>query len=182
MYLKVEKLYKKYGEKEVVKSISFDIPKGVILGLLGPNGSGKTTAIKMLTGQLQSDKGGIYYNGENINDLKSRINEYIGVMPQEIVLVEHLNIEENLFFSGIMYNLPDRYLKERVEYLIKSLHLEKERKTRAKHLSGGYRRRLNLAISIIHDPKVIFLDEPTVAVDPQSRNNILEGIRKLNKN
>lgn len=179
MQLEVSNIHKSFGNREVVKGISFTIPKGTILGLLGPNGSGKTTTIKMLTGQLEASAGQIEFDGVSIKTVGRKINSMIGVMPQEIIVVEHLSIEENLKFSAQMYNLSGAQAEQRTEFLIESLQLQKERKTLARHLSGGYRRRLNLAVSIVHDPAVIFLDEPTPGIDPQSRHAMWEFILRL---
>jgi ABC-2 type transport system ATP-binding protein len=179
MNLTANKISKKFAKKYVVKDISLELEQGKILGLLGPNGSGKSTTIKMITGQIPATTGNILVDSKQIETYGININNIFGVMPQEIILWEHLTIEENLLFSGRLYGIDHTILKKRIEYLIDKLHLSAESKKLAKHLSGGYKRRLNLAISIIHDPKIILLDEPTPGIDPQSRNAMWEFIMEL---
>lgn len=179
MSITAENLKKRYGHKYAVKDISLEIPKASTVGLLGPNGSGKTTTIKMLTGQISPTSGSVKYNDIAIKKLGNEINGKIGIMPQEVVIWDHLTIEENLDFSGKLYNLKKDFLTKRKGMLIKKLKLESELKTLARNLSGGYRRRLNLAISIVHNPQVIFLDEPTPGVDPQSRRAMWDFIYEI---
>ena len=179
MSIKATNLKKKYGSKYAVKDISLEIPKAKTIGLLGPNGSGKTTTIKMLTGQISPTSGSVEYDGISVKKLGNEINEKIGIMPQEVVVWDHLTIAENLDFSGKLYNLKKDFLEKRKTMLIKKLKLEPELKTLARNLSGGYRRRLNLAISIIHNPETIFLDEPTPGVDPQSRRAMWDFIYEI---
>jgi ABC-2 type transport system ATP-binding protein len=181
MRLSADNISKKYGNKVAVKDISFELKTGQTLGLLGPNGSGKSTTIKILTGQLASDSGVVLYDGKPISQHNRSVNELIGVMPQEVVIWEHLTIDENLKFAGLLYRLSSRDIKERSSFLIDMLQLGNERKTLARELSGGYKRRLNLAISIIHNPSIIFLDEPTPGIDPQSRAAMWDFINELKK-
>ncbi len=179
MAIKAKNLKKTYGKKQAVKDISLEIPNGMTIGLLGPNGSGKTTTIKMITGQITPTSGSVEYDGTAIKKLGKEINSKIGIMPQEVVVWDHLTIEENLNFSGKLYNLDKKTLEKRKSMLIEKLKLQPELKTLARNLSGGYRRRLNLAISIIHNPQVIFLDEPTPGVDPQSRRAMWDFIYEI---
>lgn len=179
MPITAKNLKKKYGKKYAVNDISLEIPNASTIGLLGPNGSGKTTMIKMLTGQLSPSSGTVEYDGVSIKKLGNNINMKIGIMPQEVVVWDHLTIEENLNFSGKLFNLDKKTLEKRKAMLINKLKLESELKTLARNLSGGYRRRLNLAISIIHNPQVIFLDEPTPGVDPQSRRAMWDFIYEI---
>ncbi len=179
MSIIAKNLKKKYGKKYAVKDISLEIPEGSTVGLLGPNGSGKTTTIKMLTGQITPTSGTVEYDGEPIKKLGKDINGKIGIMPQEVVVWDSLTIEENLDFTGKLFNLDKKTLSKRKSMLIKKLKLNSELKTLARNLSGGYRRRLNLAISIIHNPQVIFLDEPTPGVDPQSRRAMWDFIYEI---
>jgi len=179
MNIVAEKLSKKYGQKYAVNNISLEIPKGATIGLLGPNGSGKTTMIKMLTGQLPPSSGKVEYDGISIKDIGKDINNKIGIMPQEVVVWDHLNIEENLDFTGKLFNMNKDDLESRKKMLIDRLKLSSELKTLARNLSGGFRRRLNLAISIMHNPQIIFLDEPTPGVDPQSRRAMWDFIYEI---
>jgi len=172
-------LSKSFGSRQVVKNISLDIIPGKILAFLGPNGAGKSTTIKMLTGSLRPTSGQIIIDGKTHAHLPFEIKLKLGVMPQEIIIWDDLNILENLEYSATIYGLSKEEAKERVKDLIQALKLEPELKTLAKNLSGGYKRRLNLAISIIHNPEVIFLDEPTPGIDAQSRILLTEYIQKL---
>lgn len=179
MKIEVRKITKKFKEKVAVSNISFEMRKGQTLGLLGPNGSGKSTTIKMLTGEIKPTSGKITYDGENIVSIKDKIKTFVGIMPQEIIIWEHLSVRENIEFSGTLYGLSKKDIKSRTKFLLKKLHLGAEKDTLARKLSGGFKRRLHLAISIVHDPKVIFLDEPTPGIDPQSRRAMWEFIDEL---
>ncbi len=179
MDVKAKDLTKKYGDKVAVSDISIKMRKGQTVGLLGPNGSGKSTTIKMLTGQINPTAGEIKFDEVDIKQIGHEINSLIGIMPQEIIIWDHLTVVENLNYSGKLYGLSTKKLKERTDFLLKKLHLESEANTVAKKLSGGYKRRLHLAISIVHDPKVIFLDEPTPGIDPQSRRALWDFVDEL---
>jgi len=179
MHITCQNLSKKYGSKLAVKDISLDIKPGQVLALLGPNGAGKSTTIKMLTGTLKPSSGKITIDNKEFSHLPFEIKSKLGIMPQEIIVWDDLNILENLEYSATIYNLSKAETKSRCQTLIKDLKLEPELKTLARNLSGGYKRRLNLAISIIHNPKVIFLDEPTPGIDAQSRILLTEYIQKL---
>lgn len=181
MHISCTGLSKKFGSKQVVKDVDLSIEPGKVLALLGPNGAGKSTTIKMLTGQLKPTSGTIIIDGDEYHSLPQENRQSLGIMPQEIVIWDDLTIRENLVYSGKLYKLAQDTLSQRVETLIKDLQLEREVNTLAKNLSGGYKRRLNLAISIIHDPEVIFLDEPSPGIDAQSRLLLTEYIEKLAK-
>lgn len=179
MRIVAKNLIKKYGNKTVVDDVSLSIQPGKIIGLLGPNGAGKSTTIKMLTGQIKPDGGSLEIN-EVVHDyFPEELRVKLGIMPQDIVIWDSLNILENLQMSADLYELKPKFAKERIDYLIKALKLEPELKTLARDLSGGYKRRLNLAISIIHDPEVIFLDEPTPGIDAQSRHLLMSFVKEL---
>ena len=180
MVVEVKNLTKKYNEKSIaLDDVSLDIKEGEILGILGPNGSGKTTLINSILGLIKYQKGDIKLFGKSLdNETKSKI----GIVPQELAFFDTLSAEENIDFFCSLYikdsKLRKQYVKEAIDFVALNGH---EKKT-AKSLSGGLQRRLNIACGIVHKPTLIFLDEPTVAIDPQSRNFILEGLKTLNKN
>ena len=149
------------------------------MALLGPNGAGKSTTIKMLTGGLKPTSGNIFLDSKEYTELPFEAKSKIGIMPQEIIIWDDLNIQENLEYSAALYKLGRSTTQKRVKQLIDDLKLTPELKTLARNLSGGYKRRLNLAISIIHDPEIIFLDEPTPGIDAQSRILLTEYIQKI---
>ncbi|MEI7603633.1 MAG: ABC transporter ATP-binding protein [bacterium] len=179
MHIKASGLVKKFNNKVAVDNINIDIEPGKILGLLGPNGAGKSTTIKMLTGQIKPTEGEIIIDGQSFSYLPEEYRLKLGVMPQDIVIWEDLTLLENMHMSASIYNLSKEKTKERTDFLIESLKLQPELKTLARNLSGGYKRRLNLAISIIHDPEVIFLDEPTPGIDAQSRLLLMDFVNQL---
>lgn len=177
--IQVDKLVKRYGENLALDHFNLKVYEGEIVGLLGPNGSGKTTAINSILSLLKYDKGEIKVFSEDLTPHSYELKNKIGVIPQEVALFDNLTVYENIeFFSGL-------YIKEKgvrlnaIEKAIEFVGLDKYRKYLPKQLSGGLKRRLNIACGIAHQPKLIFFDEPTVAVDAQSRNFILEGIKQL---
>ncbi len=173
--LAVEKLEKRYGDIVAVNSISFEVFQGEIFGLLGPNGAGKTTSIKMMCGLLQSDSGKV-----RINSRKN--NKSIGVCPQNIVIWENLTCAEQMVFVGQMYNMPAMQARKQANELLEALGLIDKKDKRAKTLSGGMQRRLNIALALIHSPAIVFLDEPQAGLDPQSRVLVRDYIRSIKKN
>lgn len=179
--VKIENLVKRYKELVALDHLNLDIKEGEIFGLLGPNGSGKTTAINCLLSLLKYDKGNIEIFGEKMRSTSFKIKKQIGVIMQNVAVFEELTVFENIdFFCGLYINDKEKrkkYVQEAIEFT----GLENFVKFYPKKLSGGLLRRLNIACGIAHKPRLIILDEPTVAVDPQSRNKILEGIRKLNE-
>jgi ABC-2 type transport system ATP-binding protein len=170
-------LHKRFGTTTAVAGVSFEIRRGETFGLLGPNGAGKSTTIGMLTGVIRPDSGTMRINGASPTDAAARLA--IGVAPQNLSLYEELSAAENLNFFGRLYRLSGDALKNRVDWALAFAGLEDRRKARVKTFSGGMKRRLNLAVALVHDPAVIFLDEPTAGVDPQSRNHIFEAIEEL---
>ncbi|MGN8887196.1 ATP-binding cassette domain-containing protein [Blautia sp. HCP28S3_G10] len=177
----IENLVKRYGDLTALNHLNLDIREGEIFGLLGPNGSGKTTAINCMLSLLHYDKGTVEIFGEAMSPDNYRIKQQIGIVLQNVAVFDELTVYENIdYFCGLY--IKDRFRRrELVEEAIQFTGLEDFRKMRPKKLSGGLLRRLNIACGIAHKPRLIIMDEPTVAVDPQSRNKILEGIQKLNQ-
>nr|MBN2276586.1 ABC transporter ATP-binding protein [candidate division Zixibacteria bacterium] len=178
--IRAENLTKKYGSTVAVGGVSFDIKKGETYGLLGPNGAGKTTTINMLVGFLKPDQGKIGING-NDDPTRSEVRMEIGHAPQDLAIYEELTAEENLSYFGKLYGLFGARLKERVTWSLEFAVLTDHRCQFTKTFSGGMKRRLNMACALVHDPAILLLDEPTVGVDPQSRNLIFDSIEELKK-
>lgn len=179
MNIKATNLSKKYENKIAVDNISFEIRNGQILGLLGPNGAGKSTTIKMLSGQTTPTSGEIILDGVSFKSVPSEYKTKIGVMPQEVIIWDKLTVKENLEFTGKLYKLSSKNIKSRRDYLIEALNLSKELDTEADKLSGGFKRRMNLALTLMNEPSAIFLDEPTPGIDPQNRRFLWEYISNL---
>lgn len=179
--IEVKNLTKKYKELTAVDSLSFDVYENEILGLLGPNGSGKSTTINCLLSLLKFDSGKIEILGKEMNPDLYEVKREIGVVFQEVAVFEELTVYENVDYFCGLYISDKEKRKKYVMDALELVKLEEFSKFKPKQLSGGLLRRLNIACGIAHKPKIIFLDEPTVAVDPQSRNNILDGIKKLRK-
>ena len=177
----MENLVKRYGSVVALDHLSLDIEEGEVFGLLGPNGSGKTTAIGCLLALLKYDKGTITVFGKEMRPDSYDLKKDIGVVMQNVAVFEQMSILENIDYFCGLYVKDKARRKELVEEAIRFTGLEDYRKARPKKLSGGLLRRLNIACGIVHKPRLIILDEPTVAVDPQSRNKILEGILELNR-
>ena len=175
----VQNLVKKYKNNYAVNDLSFNVKKGEILGLLGPNGSGKTTTINCILSLLQFDSGQIKIFGETMRPSAYDIKQKIGVIFQEVAVFNELTVYENIDYFCGLYISDKNTRKQYITDALKLVSLEKFQKYRPKQLSGGLLRRLNIACGIAHKPELIFLDEPTVAVDPQSRNNILNDIKNL---
>ncbi len=177
--IEVKKLTKEYKTLKAIDDLSFVVKKGEILGLLGPNGSGKSTTINCILSLLNFQKGSIKIFGEEMEPDSYDIKKLLGVVFQEVAVFDELTVYENIdYFCGLYIENKDTREKY-IEEALKLVGLEEFRKFYPKQLSGGLLRRLNIACGVSHKPKLIFLDEPTVAVDPQSRNNILDGIKKL---
>lgn len=181
MVLKVENLVKRYKDLTALDHLSFEVNEGEIFGLLGPNGSGKTTAINCILSLLKYDKGTITIFGKEMKPSAYDIKKDIGVIMQNVAVFEELTVYQNIDYFCGLYIKDKETRKKYVEDAINFVGLNDFRKFIPKKLSGGLLRRLNIACGIAHKPKLIILDEPTVAIDPQSRNNILEGIKKLNE-
>jgi ABC-2 type transport system ATP-binding protein len=174
--LQVQGLTKRYGDLVAVDHLTLQIKKGEIFGFLGPNGAGKTTAINMMIGLLTPTGGSVLINDQDRARVPKRS---IGICPQELVLWEELTCVENLTVISDMYDLPRAFTNERVRSLLANLALSEKAKTRVSQLSGGMKRRLNVALAVVHDPDIVVLDEPSVGLDPQSRLLLWDFIRSL---
>lgn len=179
--VKIENLVKRYKELIALDHLSLEIEEGEVFGLLGPNGSGKTTTINCLLSLLSYDKGTVEIFGKKMTPVSYDIKKQIGIIMQNVAVFQELNVYENIDYICGLYIKDKNKRKQYVEEAIQFAGLEDFRKFRPKKLSGGLLRRLNIACGIAHKPRLIILDEPTVAVDPQSRNKILEGIQELNR-
>ncbi|GAA0126512.1 ABC transporter ATP-binding protein [Clostridium sp. CTA-19] len=179
--IKVKNVTKRFNDKLVLDNINYEVKEGEIFGFIGPNGAGKSTLINIMTGLLTPDSGTIEVCGYDILKEPIKAKKCIGYVPQELALMEELNALTNLEFFGALYGLKGKLLKERIEEVLKITGLEEKKKQKVKKYSGGMKRRLNLAVSILHHPKVLILDEPTVGVDPQSRNHIFSFIKNICK-
>lgn len=177
--VEVQHLVKTFGKHEAVKDISFTIGKGEIFGLLGPNGAGKSTVINMMCGYLEPTSGDTLIDGQSITGEPRKVKRMIGVVPQEIALYNDLNARENLEFFGEIYGLSSHERKERAQALLHFVGLYDRRKEAVKKFSGGMQRRINMAIALMHQPAFLMMDEPTVGVDPQSREHIFATIEQL---
>ncbi len=177
----IENLVKRYGQLVALDHLSLDIEEGEVFGLLGPNGSGKTTAINCLLALLKYDKGKITVFGKEMRPDSYDIKKDIGVVMQNVAVFDQMSVWENIDYFCGLYIRDKAKRRGLVEEAIRFTGLEDFRRMRPKKLSGGLLRRLNIACGIVHKPKLIIMDEPTVAVDPQSRNRILEGILELNR-
>ncbi|HEY48684.1 MAG TPA: ABC transporter ATP-binding protein [Dehalococcoidia bacterium] len=178
-FLVAKDLHKSFNHIKAVDGVSFTIDKGEIFGLLGPNGAGKTTTIRMLSTVLEPDSGDVTIGGYSVRRDADAVRSIIGVCPQELALYEELSAIDNLVFFGRMAGLSGREAREQAMSHLKLLGLVERAKGRVDKFSGGMKRRVNLAISLMGHPQLLFLDEPTVGIDPQSRNNIYETIEGL---
>ncbi len=177
----VTNLSKSYSGVKAVNNVSFEITKGEIFGLLGPNGAGKSTILNMMSTVLPTDEGIIKVDDLQLNGNAKKFKQLIGVVPQEISLYEELSAYDNLVFWGNLYGIPSKELKERIHTILEMIGLLDRKKDLVKTYSGGMKRRINIAAALLHNPKVLLMDEPTVGIDPQSRNHIFEVIEALNK-
>lgn len=181
MSIKLENVIKRYGNNLAVDNISLEIKDEEIFGLLGPNGAGKSSTIKMIMGLLKPNSGEITVNGIDVMKDSLNAKRILGLVPQELAIYENMTALENVEFLGRLYGLKGKKLKEMAEEALQFTGLADKRKEVPKKFSGGMKRRLNIACSIVHQPKIIIMDEPTVGIDPQSRNHILESIKELNR-
>ena len=173
----VQSLYKSFGEIQAVQGASFEANQGEIISLLGPNGAGKTTTISMLSTLLKPDSGDAIIMGHSVVKDPMAVKETLGVVPQEIALYEDLSARENLNFWGKMYGLRGTALKNRVSEVLETIGLSDRQNDRVGKFSGGMKRRVNIAVALLHRPQVLFMDEPTVGIDPQSRRHILDSVK-----
>lgn len=177
----VKDITKRYGDKTVLNNISFHIKRGEIFGLIGPNGAGKSTLIKIMTGLVKQDHGEIAVDGMDFQKHAIRIKEKLGVVPQDIALIESVSGQNNLEYFARLYGLRGKTMKSKVDEVLSLTGLTEHRKKKVKTYSGGMKRRLNLAAAIMHRPEYLILDEPTVGVDPQSRNAIFDYVKQMNR-
>ena len=175
----VQNLHKAFGEQKAVQGVSFEVQPGEIFSLLGPNGAGKTTTISMLSCLLHPDEGDAFILGHSIRKDAMGVKSVLGVVPQEIAMYEDMSARENLTFWGKMYGLRGAALKTRVNEVLEVIGLTDRSKEFIKKYSGGMKRRVNIGIALLHKPQVIYMDEPTVGIDPQSRRSILDSVLKL---
>ncbi|MEK4309309.1 ABC transporter ATP-binding protein [Bacillus pumilus] len=178
--LNVHNIKKYYEDKQVLKGITFHLKKGESFGLLGPNGAGKSTLIGILTGLIHATSGTITIEGIDVKKETKKAQQMIGIVPQEIALYLHLTAKENLMFWGRMYGLKGKELKSRVQETLELIGLKDRANDQVKVFSGGMKRRVNIGCAILHQPKLLIMDEPTVGIDPQSRSHILETVKTLN--
>ena len=179
--LEVKDLVKKYGDFTAVKGITFNIQEAEIFSLLGPNGAGKTTTISMLSTLYTPTSGEATIGGHSVTKDPMAVRNLIGVVPQELALYDDLSARENLIFWGQMYGLSGKTLKVRVEEVLEQIGLSDKAKNRIKTYSGGMKRRVNIGVGLLHKPRLLFMDEPTVGIDPQSRRAILDTVKSLNQ-
>jgi len=181
MLLKIENLSKNFGSIKAVDDISFQVNKGEVLGLLGPNGAGKSTTISIISTLIPPAKGKILFEGKNILTEPKAIRRKLGVVPQDIALYPTLTGYENLAFWGNMYGLRGSELKNRINEVAEVIGLNGRLKDKVDKYSGGMKRRLNIGAALLHKPELLIMDEPTVGIDPQSRNHILDTVLELNR-
>jgi ABC-2 type transport system ATP-binding protein len=179
--LEVQNLVKNYGDFQAVKGVSFNIEEGEIFSLLGPNGAGKTTTISMLSTLYTPTSGDAVIGGHSVTKDPMGVRNIIGVVPQDLAIYEDLTARENLIFWGQMYNLSGKSLNMRVDEVLEQIGLTDKAKDRVKTYSGGMKRRVNIGVGLLHKPRLLFMDEPTVGIDPQSRRAILDTVKDLNK-
>lgn len=179
--IEVKNVTKRFNDKLVLDNVSYEVNKGEIFGFIGPNGAGKSTLINIMTSLLTPDSGTVKICGYDILKEPIKAKECIGYVPQDISLIEDLNAYDNLEFFGALYGLKGKELKERINEALEVTGLQEKKKEKIKKFSGGMKRRLNIAAAIMHHPKVLIMDEPTVGVDPQSRNHIFTFTKSICK-
>lgn len=178
--LEVIDLSKRYKTKFATKNVNLFIEQGEIIGLLGPNGAGKSTTISMISTLIPPTSGDVRFKSKSVINNPQMIRSALGVVPQEIALYEELTAKENLQFFGRIYHITGKKLKTRVEEVLELIGLTERKNDLVKTFSGGMKRRLNIGVALMHKPELIIMDEPTVGIDPQSRNYILETVKKMN--
>jgi ABC-2 type transport system ATP-binding protein len=179
--IEVKNLKKTFDNTQAVQGISFDIMQGQIFSLLGPNGAGKTTTISILSTLIKPDSGSVTLMGYDLKQESNKAKACLGVVPQDIALYEDLTAAENLNFWGKMYGLRGNILKQRIQVVLEMIGLADRKNERVGKYSGGMKRRVNIGAALLHNPKILFMDEPTVGIDPQSRRHILDSIKLLNQ-
>ncbi|MWV45761.1 ATP-binding cassette domain-containing protein [Paenibacillus sp. HJL G12] len=179
--LEVNGLKKAYAKKQALENVNFSLRPGTSFGFLGPNGAGKSTTMKILTGIVKADSGSARLFGKDLTREPAAVSRFIGYVPQEITLYEKLSAYDNLLFFGEAYGVSGKELKQRIHDVLARTGLLERSKDIVSTFSGGMKRRINIAAALLHRPKLLILDEPTVGIDPQSRNHIFEMIRELNR-
>lgn len=179
--LKISNLKKSYGDIHAVKGVDLEVKKGEIVGLLGPNGAGKSTTISMISTLIKPDAGMIEFKNEDVLKNAKPIQKVLGIVPQEIALYPTLSGYENLKFWGSAYGLKGSELKKKIDEVSEIIGIKERLKDKVEKYSGGMKRRINIGAALLHDPELLIMDEPTVGIDPQSRNHILETIKMLNE-
>ncbi len=179
--LEVKKLVKRYGNKLAVSDISFSVEKGEIFGLLGPNGAGKSSTINIITGLIKKDSGQVTIGGLDLDKDLTKAKFLLGIVPQDLAIYNDLTALQNVKFFGSLYGLSGSALQEQALETLEFVGLRDKAKDKVKTFSGGMKRRLNIACGLVHRPQLLILDEPTVGIDPQSRNHIMEAILQLNR-
>jgi ABC-2 type transport system ATP-binding protein len=179
--LVAQDLKKSFGDLEAVKGVSLQVARGEVFGLLGPNGAGKTTTISMLTGLLDPTDGHVAVDGLDLETHTNEVKAKLGLVPQELALYPTLSARQNLNFFGRIYGLKGSELRERVDEVLEMIGLTERADEAVEKYSGGMKRRVNIGAGLLHKPEILFLDEPTVGVDPQSRNAIFESVETLNR-
>ena len=177
--IQADKLTKRYGRIVAVDGVSLALERGKVLGLLGPNGAGKTTTVSMVSGLVTPDAGEVRIDGHHLRGDTDQAKRRIGLVPQDLALYDELTARDNLEFFGALYDLSGALLDQRIKSVLATTGLAERALDRVKTFSGGMTRRLNLAAGLLHDPDVLLLDEPTVGVDPQSRNAIFDNLEAL---
>lgn len=172
-------LKKKYKDIIAVDNVSMSIERGEIFGILGPNGAGKSTLLFMLSTLIKPDEGEILFKGEDIIKNPKTLRPYLGLVPQDIALYASLSVKDNMYFWGGMYRLDKKKLKQRISEVLEMTGLEDKLDAKVETLSGGMKRRLNIAAALIHEPELIIMDEPTVGIDTESRAYIIDAVKKL---
>src|ERR1700691_1846086 len=179
--IRVQNLVKTFGSFTAVNDVSFEVAEGEIFAFLGPNGAGKTTTIKMLTTLLKPTSGAIELDGLNPEVKQNEVRRRFGIVFQDPSLDGDLTAEENMEIHGVLYHVPHKVRRQRTEALLKQFELWERRKDQVKKFSGGMKRRLEIARGFLHTPKILFLDEPTLGLDPQSRNQLWTHVKRLNE-
>lgn len=179
--LELVNLSKRYKDVYAVKNLNMYIERGEIVGLLGPNGAGKSSAISMLSTLIEPTEGDVLFEKKSVLQNPNPLRAVTGVVPQEIALYESLTAEENLYFFGRIYQLSRQTLRQKIEEVLEIIGLTDRKKDVVKKFSGGMKRRLNIGVALLHEPEILIMDEPTVGIDPQSRNYILETVKRLNQ-
>ncbi|OKP97909.1 ABC transporter ATP-binding protein [Paenibacillus sp. P46E] len=179
--LELTNLTKKYNDVTVVNNISLHVKRGEIFGLLGPNGAGKSTTVSMISTVLTPTSGSITIDNKSLREKPIDIKKIMGIVPQDLALYQALSAKENLEFFGSLYGLSGKKLKTRTNEVLEIIELQDKKNQDVAEFSGGMKRRVNIGVALMNDPKLLILDEPTVGIDPQSRNHILETVKKLNQ-